>query len=440
MEELAYVLEGCGIDYEKLYRNLSFEKPKVHSYWTFLNHVVNVAMALKSRAEMSLLTGEDPDAFALDFYKKLMRGHGMAIGHFTGDECLSGTSPLQGSECCSVVEAMYSYEELLSIGGNPFWGDLLEQTAYNGLAATVSADMWTHQYVQQTNQVECTRIPREKVPFNSNNGDAHTFGLEPHFGCCTANFNQGWPKLALSTVMRTAEGLAVTAIAPVKVETQVEGKDVSLIVDTRYPFRDSVKVRVSPLEPVEFSVSVRIPGSAKAARVRIGGQALEAVPGSFFTYRKRWEKEEEMEVDFVFEAEFVERPEGMAALRRGPLFYALPIAARYERIEYEKDGVVRKFPYCDYDITPESDWAYGFGAGEPEVVQGEFPEMPFDRERPPLMLEMEMVPIDWRKEDGMCRRLPESTQATGKPVRKRLYPYGCTTLRMTEMPRGGERR
>ncbi len=227
MEELAYVLEGCGIDYEKLYARLSFEKPGVSSYWTYLNYVVNVAMALKSRAEMSLLTGEEPDVFALDFYGKLTEKHGMAIGHFTGDECLSGTSPVQGSECCSIVEAMYSYEELLSIGGNPFWGDLLEQTAFNGLAATVSADMWTHQYVQMTNQVECTRIPEGKAPFNFNGGDAHTFGLEPHFGCCTANFNQGWPKFALSSVMRTEDGLAVTAIAPVSVETEVCGKKVS---------------------------------------------------------------------------------------------------------------------------------------------------------------------------------------------------------------------
>ena len=180
MVDLAYVLEGCGIDYEKLYSKLSFERPGAKNYWTFVNHVVNVAMALKSRAEMSLLTGEDPDAFALAFYRKLTKEHGMAMGHFTGDECLSGTSPLQGSECCSVVEAMYSYEELLSIGGHPFWGDVLEQTAFNALAATVSADMWTHQYVQMTNQVECTRLPQEKNPFNSNSGEAHMFGLEPN--------------------------------------------------------------------------------------------------------------------------------------------------------------------------------------------------------------------------------------------------------------------
>lgn len=435
MIELAYVLEGCGIDYEKLYTRLPFEKPKVHSYWSFLNHVVNAAMALKSRAEMSLLTGEKPDAYAMDFYRLLTEKHGMAIGHFTGDECLSGTSPIQGSECCSIVEAMYSYEELLSIGGNPFWGDLLEQTAFNGLAATISADMWTHQYVQMTNQVECTAIPKEKVPFNSNGGDAHTFGLEPNFGCCTANFNQGWPKLALSAVMRAEDGLAVTAIVPVNIETMVKGKRVCLVVDTQYPFRDTVKIKVLPEEAFSFSVSVRIPGFAKAAQVRIGEEVCKAEPGSFFTRKKVWEKEEEMEVIFCFEAQFVKRPGGMSALRRGPLFYVLPIEAEYERIEYERDGVSRKFPYCDYNIVPKSDWAFGFGSGEAAVIYKDFPDMPFDRKKPPVMLEMDMVPIDWKKENGMCKELPESVEPVGEPVKKHLYPYGCTTLRMTEMPR-----
>ena len=95
----------------------------------------------------------------------------------------------------------------------------------------------------------------------------------------------------------------------------------------------------------------------------------------------------------------------------------------------------RKFPYCDYAIRPKSDWAFGFGKEDINVVHEEFPAMPFDREKPPVMLEMEMVPLDWRKEDGMCKEKPESARPAGAAVTRRLYPYGCTTLRMAEMPR-----
>ena len=168
----------------------------------------------------------------------LQRDHGMACGHFTGDECLSGTSPIQGSECCSVVEAMYSYEHLLSITGDPQWGDLAEALAFNALPATLSPDMWTHQYDQQTNQVCCTRLPEDHVVFRTNSGESHLFGLEPNFGCCTANFNQGWPKLALSTFMRSQEGLASVILAPSVVSCQIGEARVTCELRTDYPFRE----------------------------------------------------------------------------------------------------------------------------------------------------------------------------------------------------------
>lgn len=434
MIDLAYVLEGYGMDYEKMYHALSFERPKAQRYWTFSNHVVNVAMALKSRAEMSRITGEDPDAFARFFYDRLMKEHGMPIGHFTGDECLSGTSPLQGSECCSVVEAMYSYEELLSIGGNPYWGDVLEQVAYNGLAATVSADMWTHQYVQMTNQVECSLLPEEKIPFNSNGADAHNFGLEPNFGCCTANFNQGWPKLALSGVMASKDGLVITVLEPLQVTAVIQGVEVELTVDTQYPFRDQVRIGVKTKEPVAFTLAVRLPGFAESARIRTGEGTFAGTPGSFYEIHKIWSEAETLEVSFSFAVKFADRPSGMKVLKRGPLVYALPVAARYVKEEYVRDGVERKFPYCDYRIYPTEEWAFGFGNGQIAVQYADMPDMPFDREHPPVMLEAEMVPLEWKKEGGLCAEKPESVSPAGQPVKKRLYPYGCTTLRMTELP------
>ena len=34
-------------------------------------------------------------------------------------------------------------------------------------------------------------------PWVSDGDDAHTFGFDIHFGCCTANFNQGLPKYGI---------------------------------------------------------------------------------------------------------------------------------------------------------------------------------------------------------------------------------------------------
>ena len=44
----------------------------------------------------------------------------------------------------------------------------------------------------------------------------------------------------------------------------------------------------------------------------------------------------------------------MQVLWRGPLLYSVAIDERWEKLEYARDGVERKFPYCDYEIYPLS--------------------------------------------------------------------------------------
>ena len=80
---------------------------------------------------------------------------------------------------------MYSLEELLSVTGRVADGDRLERVAFNALPATFSADMWSHQYDQQANQVQCTINPEHQ--WTNNGPEANLFGLQPNFGCCTAS-------------------------------------------------------------------------------------------------------------------------------------------------------------------------------------------------------------------------------------------------------------
>jgi hypothetical protein len=60
-------------------------------------------------------------------------------------------------------------------------------------------DMWVHQYDQQPNQVECSL---HKEPWTTNGPESNLYGLEPRYGCCTANFSQGWPKFAASQILQ----------------------------------------------------------------------------------------------------------------------------------------------------------------------------------------------------------------------------------------------
>ena len=61
-------------------------------------------------------------------------------------------------------------------------------------------------------------------------------------------------------------------------------------------------------------------------------------------------------------------------------------------------------------------------------------EMPFSPEEPPVSLYTDLCEIDWRMENGICKAEPENRKPLGADQRKKLIPYGCTNLRMTEMP------
>ena len=231
-------------------------------------HVVNNAMAIKYPGLWYQQSKDErfSDAVLLGI-EKYDLNHGQAGGRFSGDEHLSGKSPAQGTELCSVVEYMYSLEELYAIFGENSLADRLELLTYNALPGTTTPDMWSHQYDQQSNQVLVTGAKRNW----STNGDySNIYGLMPNFACCLANMHQGWPKFVESMWMATNDnGLALVTYGPSIVKAKVgKGKEVTITEETNYPFSGSVKLTISTLKPVRFPVYLRIPGWADSVTVK----------------------------------------------------------------------------------------------------------------------------------------------------------------------------
>jgi len=426
--DLVQKLQVEGFDYDAYFADFRDVTPVRR--WSLLTHGPNLAMSLRRDALLARLRNRDAAAFPEHALETLTRHHGMANGFFTADECLSGLSPVQGTELCAVVEAMFSYENILAATGEACWADRLEGLAFNALPTTISEDMWTHQYVQQTNQIRCAPLPKDHIVFRTNNHEAHMFGLEPHFGCCTANHGQAWPKLALSAFMHTREGLASTVLVPSLVRTQIDGVDMECILDTDYPFKKTLRYTIRTERPVEFTFSVRIPASASAAWV----DGESAVTGGFAEIRRTWEGEQTIDVHLEYVPRLVQRPNDMHCLWNGPLLYALPIEAKWDPREYERDGVERKSPYCDYEVFPQSEWRFAFAAEAFEAYETDVSPIPFSQTHPPAYITGRFAPLPWHEEHGVCLEAPDSLAPTGDIRTLTLIPYGCARLRMTEMP------
>ena len=430
MQSLGRMLREQGADYPS-FQHLWL---RAKNQWRQETHIVNLCMMLKYEALCCAFFGEERNHQADDLWAVLEQHHGTAVGTFTGDECLSGTSNTQGTELCAVVELMYTCEWLYAVTGDHVWAERLEKVAFNAMPATFTDDMWGHQYDQMVNQMACIEFPG-RSHFRTNSSESHLFGLEPNYGCCTANMHQGWPKLALHALQRTEKGFAVAHLLPVSVETQVNGIPVTFRVDGDYPFRMQADIVVDVQGEAIFELTVRVPSWAQ--NVRLNGKTVRGCHGCI-TLERIWCGCERLKLTFNAALHFVSRPTGLKTVEYGPLVFALPIEAEYKMQEYEKNGVERKFPYCDYELIPHSPWNYGFAASTLKMVEHPVDDVPFSSIHPPLSIRVKLAPVTWDWEDGfdtVPAVRPEKRIPAGPAEALELIPYGCAKLRMTELPR-----
>ncbi len=430
--DLASEIMRQGYDWSWHFRDFGHTR-KQELNFPMRTHVVNNAMAVKTPGVQYVLTGwqEHKDAVGKTI-EMLDKFHGTAVGIFTGDEHYAGKDPTQGTELCAVVEYMFSLENLTQILGDPAFGDRLEMIAYNALPGTFSADMWQHQYDQQANQVLCTIAKRH---WTNNGDDANIFGLEPNYGCCTANLHQGWPKFAANLWMATAdEGLAAVAYGPCEVKAKVRGgQEVTIGVETDYPWDDTIRATVHLSDAAAFPLKFRIPAWAEGVSVHINGEADHAEPGTFLTIEREWHDGDVIELRLPMAVRVERRFNDSVALKRGPIVYSLKIGERWERIRGED-------PCPDYAVHPTTPWNYGLlldpEKPEVEVVTKSVGRTVYDPNYAPVELKVKGRRIpEWTLVDNQAGPLPRSPVKSSEPVEElTLIPYGCAKLRITEFP------
>ena len=439
--DLAVKLHAQGFDWMAFFKRWPITEPTPKGRWNYMGHVVNNAMAIKAPGLWWRLTNDDRDIKSTyDIINKLDKHHGMVTGVFTGDECLAGLDPTQGTELCAVVEYAYSLEILLSIVGDAAFGDRLEKILYNALPATFSPDMWTHQYDQQVNQVECSI--QEEPDWNTNGKEANLFGLEPNYGCCAANLSQGWPKFAANLWMKPTDewGLAIVAYAPSSIETEIGGVAVRASVETDYPFREVINITVETEEPISFVLQLRIPDWADGATITNGSQHTAAKPGGFHRIRREWFETTEFTLTLPMSARASRRHNNAISIERGPLVYALKMDEDWQRIH--EDLPHRELPHADYEVKATSDWNYALDTDETTLEDDiEFSEhfvgdIPFSPDGAGVSAKIIAKKLpEWTMTDGVAHETPSSpVESDENEETITLIPFGCTNLRIAEFP------
>ncbi len=428
--DLAHKLKGQGFDWRRQFENFVFTSKVERDQQTLATHGVNNAMALKTSAVWSVISGERSDReAAARMLGTLDRYHGLPIGILSADEHYAGRNPSQGIELCAVVEAMFSLEHNVAILGDASLGDRLEKLAYNALPATQTADQWGHQYDQQPNQVLCSLSRRD---WASNGPESNLFGLEPNYGCCTSNLHQGWPKFLASLWMASADdGLAAAAYGPSRVVTRVRGTEVEIAEETGYPFRETISLSLKTAKPVRFPLSLRIPAWTVDPLVSVNGAAVSGVrAGAFHRIEREWTTGDRVEMVFPMPVRVIPGFNDSVSIERGPLVMALRIGESWRKLK-------QTGPVVDWEVFPASPWNYALDAGSPfEVSEGPIERQPFQPDKPAVVVKAKgRRLVEWVMVHDSAAAPPASPVISKLPDEiLTLVPYGGARLRVTSFP------
>ncbi|MEE1199239.1 MAG: glycoside hydrolase family 127 protein [Christensenellales bacterium] len=399
-------------------------RPYFHTQF-HLSHGVNIAMGLKTPGVISLFkSGFKEQTGFRTGWSKLVKHHGVANGMFTCDEHLNGSNPIQGTETCAVVELMSTVETLLGLGDfGQELPDILEKVAYNALPAAFTPDMRAHQYDQQANQIKCSVEPRR---WYNNSDESNVYGFAPHYGCCTANCHQGWPKFCASLWYATSDdGLSAVSYAPCTVRATLGGVPVRMKISGGYPFSQSVEMEISVKQPVEFPLYLRVPYWTRQPMIYLpDGEIMQVRANETACVRRRWRTGDVLRLELPTAPRLTRWHHQSCAVEMGPLLMAFRPREQWTQLD---NG--------DWQVTTEEPWNWALLRDEPmKAVQEGERLTAFGKGAPGLKVLVKAGRVDWDMDSGSTASIPMAPRSAPPYEVLELVPYGDTGLRISHFP------
>ena len=274
--------------------------------------------------------------------------------------------------------------------------------------------------------------------------------MEPQFGCCLANFHQGWPKFAASLFLLSgtpeggtaeseagqADGLVAAAYAPCELRTLLNGTPVHIVEETSYPFHGSIHLTVNPARPLAFPLQLRIPAWASGATLTVNGHPQpQPAAGTFARIERTWNPGDRVELVFPMQPRVSRWFHDSVAVERGPLVFSYGIGESW--VKLRQRGMT-----ADWQVFPTTPWNYALQLDPADPAKGiavtetAVGPAPFSRRHAPVHLTVKARKLDaWRAVDGATNPLPQSPVTTTEPEETlTLIPYAAAKLRITAFP------
>jgi DUF1680 family protein len=230
------------------------------------------------------------------------------------------------AETCAAIGLVFFARRMLEISPDSRYGDTMERALYNGVLSGIALDGKSFFYV---NPLEVWPDAVEKDPFKSH----VKIERQKWFGtsCCPPNVARLLTSLAHYTFTLNNEGLLFMHLfIGGTYKHNVGGTEITLDIETRYPWDGLIKVSVSAALPVNFPFAFRVPHWSPKYTVTINGKEAAVPRKNGYAYLTRsWKTGDTLSINFdmpvmVNRANPAVRENlGKVAVSKGPLIYCL---------------------------------------------------------------------------------------------------------------------
>jgi hypothetical protein len=421
-------------------------------------HGVSYAEQTKLPAILYLYTGkQDYVKYAIAAQQRIFNHHMLIDGIPSSSEGLAGMTALDEHETCDISDYTWSWSYLLMATGDGSWGDRIERATFNAHPGSTRDDWKGVQYYSSPNQFVATLNSDHWKPRPGGRRLAYQPNPAQYIGCCGGNKHRCFPNYVMNMWMKTSDkGIAATLYGPSKVTAQVgsNNQDVEIVESTNYPFDEEIHFEIRTTKPVEFPLSLRIPGWCEDARVLVNGSStsISHPRNGFAVIRRNFKSGDVVTLRLPMKVAASNWPNNGIGFERGPLVYALSIQPTWTSLieDYYSSA---DFP--TWEATPAGVWNYGI-AIEPKKVgsQVEVKKAPSTADlsnsawpwtNAPVSLSVPARKIEgWELQNNpnnpnqkYTPDLPDLSQHKVSDVLERvtLVPYGAAKLRLSIFPK-----
>ncbi len=224
--------------------------------------------------------------------------------------------------CANIGNILWNWR-MFRLGGQARFADIVELVLYNSALSGVSLDGTRFFYQNTLREVAdppfALRWPRHRV--------AHISSF-----CCPPNIVRMVAGVGAYAYSLSEDGVWVNLYGGNVLDCSLQdGSKLRLVQASDYPWEGRVRITVEAAPARALALHLRIPGWARGAALRVGGnrRAGALSPGSYTAVRRRWIAGDTVELELplpvrLLEAHpLVEEVRNHVAVMRGPVVYCL---------------------------------------------------------------------------------------------------------------------